>query len=110
MSLPACRGHSCRNDFNGGRHAHSHFGGRHADRLRPLRRGSGVDPRQRRAAAADVGVEKLVVYETPYKTDPDAKYPVEDYGARLEQIVAEGDPMRAVKHLCATAPGFPLRS
>src|SRR5437660_12453845 len=28
-----------------------------------------------RAAAADIGVEKLLVYETPFKTDPEAKYP-----------------------------------
>jgi pimeloyl-ACP methyl ester carboxylesterase len=51
-----------------------------------------------RAAAADVGVEKLAVYETPFKTDPDAKYAADDSGARLEQIVAEGNPMHAAKH------------
>src|SRR3954466_14387691 len=27
-----------------------------------------------------------------HETDPDAKYPADDYGARLEQIVAEGNP------------------
>src|SRR5439155_8611958 len=55
------------------------------------------------ATGADIGVEKLVVYETPFKTDPDAKYPSDDYGARLEQIVAEGDPMRATKHFMRNA-------
>jgi pimeloyl-ACP methyl ester carboxylesterase len=28
-----------------------------------------------RAAAADIGVEKLVVYETPFKTDPEPSIP-----------------------------------
>jgi pimeloyl-ACP methyl ester carboxylesterase len=60
-----------------------------------------------RAAAADVGVEKLVVYETPFKTDPSAKYPADDYGARLEQIVADGDPMRAAKHFMRNGIGMP---
>lgn len=60
-----------------------------------------------RAAGADIGVDKLVVYETPFKTDPDAKYPVDDYGARLEQIVAEGDSMRAAKHFMRNAIGMP---
>ncbi len=60
-----------------------------------------------RAAAADIGVEKLVVYETPFKTDPDAKYPTDDYGARLEQIVAEGNPLRAAKHFMRNGIGMP---
>jgi pimeloyl-ACP methyl ester carboxylesterase len=60
-----------------------------------------------RAAAADIGVEKLAVYETPFKTDPDAKYPADDYGARLEQIVAEGNPMRAAKHFMRNGIGMP---
>jgi len=60
-----------------------------------------------RAAAADVGVEKLVVYETPFKTDPDAKYPADDYGARLKQIVAEGNPIRAAKHFMRNGVGMP---
>jgi pimeloyl-ACP methyl ester carboxylesterase len=60
-----------------------------------------------RAAAADVGVEKLAVYETPFKTDPDAKHPTDDYGARLEQIVAEGNPVRAAKHFMRNAIGMP---
>jgi pimeloyl-ACP methyl ester carboxylesterase len=60
-----------------------------------------------RAAAADVGVEKLAVYETPFKTDPDARYPADDYGARLDQIVAEGNPVRAAKHFMRNAIGMP---
>jgi pimeloyl-ACP methyl ester carboxylesterase len=90
MSLPRYRGPSCRNDFDGGRHVYSHFddiaalidavGGRAS--LWGWSSGGAVAPR---AAAADVGVEKLVVYETPFMTDPDAKHPADDYGARLEQ-------------------------
>lgn len=60
-----------------------------------------------RAAAADIGVETLVVYEPPFKTDPEAKYPTEDYGARLEEIVAEGNPMRAAKHFMRNGIGMP---
>ncbi len=60
-----------------------------------------------RAAAADVGVEQLVLYEIPFKTDPDAKYPTDDYGARLQQIVAEGDSTRAAKHFMRNAVGMP---
>ena len=60
-----------------------------------------------RAAARDIGVEKLVVYETPFKTDPDAKFPLDDYGARLEKIVAEGNPMRATKHFMRNGIGLP---
>jgi pimeloyl-ACP methyl ester carboxylesterase len=60
-----------------------------------------------RAAAADIGVEKLVVYEVPFKTDPDAKYPVDDYGARLDQIVAAGDRTAAAKHFMRNGIGLP---
>lgn len=60
-----------------------------------------------RAAAADIGVEKLVVYETPFKTDPEAKYPLDDYGARLDEIVAAGDRMRAAKHFMRNGIGIP---
>jgi pimeloyl-ACP methyl ester carboxylesterase len=60
-----------------------------------------------RAAAADIGVEKLAVYETPFKTDPEAKYPADDYGARLEQIVAAGDHAGAAKHFMRNAVGIP---
>jgi pimeloyl-ACP methyl ester carboxylesterase len=60
-----------------------------------------------RAAAADIGVERLVVYETPFKTDPAAKYPADDYGARLDQIVAAGDRAGAAKHFMRSAVGLP---
>jgi pimeloyl-ACP methyl ester carboxylesterase len=60
-----------------------------------------------RAAAADIGVEKLLVYETPFKTDPSAKYPTDDYGARLEQLVAAGDRKRAAKHFLRNGCGIP---
>jgi pimeloyl-ACP methyl ester carboxylesterase len=60
-----------------------------------------------RAAAADIGVEKLVVYETPFKTDPEAKYPADDYGTRIQEIVAGGDPMCAAKHFMRNGIGMP---
>ncbi len=60
-----------------------------------------------RAVAADIGVEKLVIYETPFTTDPDAKYPADDYGARLEQLVAAGDRTGAAKHFMRKAVGIP---
>jgi len=60
-----------------------------------------------RAAAADIGVEKLVVYETPFKTDPDAKYPADDYGERLDQLVGAGDRTGAAKHFMRNAVGIP---
>jgi pimeloyl-ACP methyl ester carboxylesterase len=60
-----------------------------------------------RAAAADIGVERLVVYETPFKTDPAAKYPADDYGARLDQVVATGDRTGAAKHFMRNAVGIP---
>jgi pimeloyl-ACP methyl ester carboxylesterase len=60
-----------------------------------------------RAAAADIGVANLAVYETPFKTDPNAKYPADDYGARLERIVASGDRVAAAKHFMRNAVGMP---
>ncbi len=60
-----------------------------------------------RAAAANVGVEKLAVYETPFKTDLTAKLPADDYGARLDQIVAAGDRTGAAKHFMRNAVGIP---
>ncbi|HKO26063.1 MAG TPA: alpha/beta hydrolase [Solirubrobacteraceae bacterium] len=51
-----------------------------------------------RAAAAGVGVEKLMLYETPFKTDPDAKFPRDDYAARLEPLIAADDRMGAARH------------
>jgi pimeloyl-ACP methyl ester carboxylesterase len=60
-----------------------------------------------RAAAADIGVDRLVLYETPFKTDPDAKYPTDDYGAKLDQLVAAGDRTAAAKHFMRSAVGMP---
>jgi pimeloyl-ACP methyl ester carboxylesterase len=51
-----------------------------------------------RAAAAGLPVEKLALYETPFKTDPDAKFPRDDYAARLEPLLAADDRMGAAKH------------
>jgi pimeloyl-ACP methyl ester carboxylesterase len=60
-----------------------------------------------RAAAADIGVENVVVYEVPFKTDPEAKYPADEYGARLAEIVASGDRLGAAKHFMRNAVGMP---
>jgi pimeloyl-ACP methyl ester carboxylesterase len=57
--------------------------------------GSGV---ALRAAAAGLPVEKLVLYEIPFKTDPDAKFPRDDYAALLEPLIAADDRMGAAKH------------
>jgi pimeloyl-ACP methyl ester carboxylesterase len=60
-----------------------------------------------RAAGADIGVDKLVVYETPFKTDPTAKYPRDDYGVRLDEIVAARDRAGAARHFMRNAVGMP---
>jgi pimeloyl-ACP methyl ester carboxylesterase len=60
-----------------------------------------------RAAAADIGVERVLVYETPFKTDPDAKFPTDDYGARLDEIVATGNRTAAAKHVMRNGVGLP---
>jgi pimeloyl-ACP methyl ester carboxylesterase len=51
-----------------------------------------------RAAAADLAVEKLVLYEAPFKTDPTAKFPRDDYAARLKPLIDADDRMGAAKH------------
>lgn len=51
-----------------------------------------------RAAAAGLGVERLVLYETPFKTDPNAKFPRDDYAAGLEPLIAADDRIGAAKH------------
>jgi pimeloyl-ACP methyl ester carboxylesterase len=51
-----------------------------------------------RAAAAGLPVEKLVLYEIPFKTDPTATFPRDDYAARLEPLIAADDRMGAAKH------------
>lgn len=60
-----------------------------------------------RAAGAGIGVEKLAVYEVPFKTDAQAKYPRDDYGARLEEVVASGDRTAAAKHFMRSGVGMP---
>jgi pimeloyl-ACP methyl ester carboxylesterase len=51
-----------------------------------------------RAAAAGLAVEKLALYETPFKTDPDAKFPRDDYATGLEPLIAADDRMGAARH------------
>jgi pimeloyl-ACP methyl ester carboxylesterase len=51
-----------------------------------------------RAAAAGLSIERLVLYETPFKSDPTAKFPRDDYAARLESLIAADDRMGAAKH------------
>jgi pimeloyl-ACP methyl ester carboxylesterase len=51
-----------------------------------------------RAAAAGLAIEKLVLYETPFKTDPTAKFPRDDYAAQLQPLIAADDRMGAAKH------------
>lgn len=50
-----------------------------------------------RAAAAGLPVEKLVLYEIPFKTDPTAKFPRDDYAAQLAPLIAADDRMGAAK-------------
>ncbi len=50
-----------------------------------------------RAAAAGLPVKKLVLYEAPFKTDPTAKFPRDDYAAQLERLIAADDRMGAAK-------------
>jgi pimeloyl-ACP methyl ester carboxylesterase len=51
-----------------------------------------------RAASAGLSVEKLALYEIPFKTDPTAKFPRDDYAARLEPLIAADDRTGAAKH------------
>jgi pimeloyl-ACP methyl ester carboxylesterase len=60
-----------------------------------------------RAAGAGIGVEKVIAYEPPFKTDPDAKYPLDDYVPKLMEIVATGDAAAASKHFMRSAIGMP---
>jgi pimeloyl-ACP methyl ester carboxylesterase len=60
-----------------------------------------------RAAAAGIGVERLSVYEVPFKVDPAATRPTRDYGQRLDELVAAGDRSGAVKHFMRNAIGIP---
>jgi pimeloyl-ACP methyl ester carboxylesterase len=60
-----------------------------------------------RAAAAGVAVDRLIAYEAPFKTDPGAKHPADDYGARLYELVEAGDRPGAAKHFMRNAVGLP---
>ena len=60
-----------------------------------------------RAATADIGVAKLAVYETPFKTDPRANHPTDDYGTKLDQLIAADDRSDAAKHFMRSAVGMP---
>jgi pimeloyl-ACP methyl ester carboxylesterase len=60
-----------------------------------------------RAAAADIGVERLVAYETPFMVDPGLKFPTRDYSERLDELVAAGEQRRAAKHFMRNAIGMP---
>jgi pimeloyl-ACP methyl ester carboxylesterase len=60
-----------------------------------------------RAAAAGIGIETVIAYEPPFKTDPAATHPLDDYGAKLDEIVATGDAMGAAKHFMRNGVGLP---
>jgi len=51
-----------------------------------------------RAAAAGIGVDKLVIYEAPFMIDPSDKLPTPDYRERVDELVAAGDRTGLVKH------------
>jgi pimeloyl-ACP methyl ester carboxylesterase len=59
------------------------------------------------AAAADIGVERVAVYEVPFAVDPNETMPTPDYGERLEELVAAGDRAGAVKHFMRNAVRLP---
>ena len=60
-----------------------------------------------RAAAADIGVERVSVYEVPFMVDPDAGLPTPDYSERLDELVAADDRGGAVRHFMRNAIGIP---
>jgi pimeloyl-ACP methyl ester carboxylesterase len=60
-----------------------------------------------RAVGAEIGVERLMVYDTPFMVDPDGKFPTRDYGERLDELLAAGDRSGAVKHFMRNAIGIP---
>jgi pimeloyl-ACP methyl ester carboxylesterase len=59
------------------------------------------------AAKADIGVERVSVYEVPYMVDPSHNRPTSDYAARLDELVAAGDRNGLVKHFMRNAIGIP---
>jgi pimeloyl-ACP methyl ester carboxylesterase len=60
-----------------------------------------------RAAGAGLPVELVSVYEVPFIVTPDAGRPTQDYGQRLDALVAAGDRNGAVKHFMRNAIGIP---
>jgi pimeloyl-ACP methyl ester carboxylesterase len=60
-----------------------------------------------RAAAADVGVERVAVYEPPFMVDPDEDLPPADYSQRLDELLAANRRADAVKLFMREAVGVP---
>jgi pimeloyl-ACP methyl ester carboxylesterase len=60
-----------------------------------------------RAAAADIGVERVSVYEVPFMVQPGLQRPTRDYGERIEELVAAGDRDGLVRHFMRNAVGIP---
>ncbi|MBV9804780.1 MAG: alpha/beta hydrolase [Solirubrobacterales bacterium] len=60
-----------------------------------------------RAAGADIGVERVAVYEVPFVVNRDDKGPQPDYGQRLDELVGAQDRSGAVKHFMRGAMGMP---
>jgi pimeloyl-ACP methyl ester carboxylesterase len=60
-----------------------------------------------RAAAADIGVQRLSVYEAPFMVDHDGKLPTDDYSQRLDELVAASDRAGAVEHFMRNAVRLP---
>jgi pimeloyl-ACP methyl ester carboxylesterase len=59
------------------------------------------------AAKAEIGVERISIYEVPFITDPSAEHPTNDYGQRLDELVAADDRDAAVKHFMRNSMGIP---
>lgn len=59
-----------------------------------------------RAAQAQIGVERLSMYEVPFAVDAAAKVPPADYGDRLGELLALGDRTGAVQHFMRNAIGL----
>jgi pimeloyl-ACP methyl ester carboxylesterase len=60
-----------------------------------------------RAAASNIGVERVSVYEVPFMVQPGLPRPTRDYAERLDDLIAAGDRDGAVKHFMRNAVGIP---
>jgi pimeloyl-ACP methyl ester carboxylesterase len=60
-----------------------------------------------RAAAANIGVERVSVYEVPFMVDPTERLPVANYEQRVDELVAADDRSGLVKHFMRGAIGMP---